>query len=129
MSNPPAPPAQGSVEAISETAFRAGDKYTGATIVIYPSVLNPTHIQEQDYSALRSYLAPLCVILIPDSLTPYAGRNSSEKEYSFKMLNFHDRVDIQAISMVTQQYARQTNGFKLTAANISRLTHQLVTLR
>jgi len=118
----------GSVEAIAETPFRTRDDYTGGTIIIYPSVLNETRLAKGNFSALRFYTAPLCVVLIPEKLEPLPGRTPNETIYSFDMLNFHKQMESQAMQYVTEQLKSSTDGkFTATGGNISRLTHQQVT--
>jgi hypothetical protein len=120
----------GSSEALAEQPLRIADRLTGATIVIYESVLNERRQGKKQFSELRAMIAPLGVISNDQPLRKSARAIPGETRCSIELICFHDRMEEQAMHALTNKYSGRSEGeFVADRTNVSKMTHQMVRFR
>lgn len=117
----------GSSEALAEQALGVPDQNTGATFLVYESVLNPTRIAANRFSEMRAIIFPLGVVRNDMMWVKEELAGGGKVRYTFSLLCYHPAMELQAMQALTRKYADAAGGkFVAQPTNVSRMSHQKV---
>ncbi len=117
----------GSKEALKETAIRYTDTFTGKEFMVFESVGNEGYEQQQQFSKMTFYVAPLFrLIPEPGTTKGYQRTAYSQRgvvQYTFFVECFHPRINEQALEKVNAYYSKTKGNYVFTKQQMHHMRH------